>query len=60
MADSTAFAPTSPKSYYESTRGLCNSMEEGAGVNIENLKGVAIGQASENSNNHQLEFMELH
>jgi len=35
-------------------------MEEGAGVNIENLKGVAIGQASENSNNHQLEFMELH
>lgn len=35
-------------------------MRFGAVVNIENLKGVAIGQASENNNNHQLEFMELH
>ena len=32
----------------------------GAVVNIENLKGTVIGQASENNNNHrQLEFMEL-
>ena len=32
----------------------------GAVVNIENLKGMAIGQASENNNNHrQLELVEL-
>ena len=34
-------------------------MQFGAVVNIENLRGVVIGQASENHNNHQLEFSEL-